>query len=65
MTATDPLLTPSEVATELRVDKRTVLDLLRSGKLPHIDLGWRTKRVRRSALDQYLVDQEAGSGSQT
>lgn len=61
MTAPDPLLTPTEVAAELRLDKRTVLDLLRSGILPHINLGYKTKRIKRSALDQYLADREAGT----
>jgi len=56
MTATDPLLTAAEVAAELRIDKRTVYHLLRSGQLPHINLGFRTKRIKRSALDQYLTD---------
>ena len=63
MTTPDPLLTAAEVAAELRLDKRTVYGLLRSGKLPHINLGHRTKRIKRSALDQYLADQEAGACS--
>lgn len=61
MTATDPLLTTSEVATELRVDVREVYKLLRAGTLPHINLGHRTKRIRRSALDQYLQDRETST----
>lgn len=63
MTATDPLLTTFEVAAELRVDIREVYKLLRAGALPHINLGHRTKRIRRSALDQYLADREADTCS--
>ena len=59
MTATDPLLTTFEVAAELRIDIREVYKLLRAGTLPHINLGHRTKRIRRSALDQYIKDREA------
>jgi excisionase family DNA binding protein len=60
---TDRLLTPAEVAAELRIDKRSIYALLREGTLPHIDLGHRTKRIKRSALDQYLSDREAGTCS--
>lgn len=63
MTASDPLLTTSEVAIELRVDVRQVYQLLRAGILPHINLGHRTKRIRRSALDQYVKDREADTCS--
>ena len=59
MATTDPLLTTSEVAKELRIDVRQVYQLLRQGKMAYIDLGHRTKRIRRSALDQYLADREA------
>ena len=54
------LLTPAEVADELRLDVRTVYALLRTGELPHIDLGWRTKRIRRADLDTYIASREAG-----
>lgn len=57
------MLTPAEVATELRVDVRTVYGLLRSGALPHANLGYRTKRVRRTALDAYLAAREIPGGS--
>jgi len=60
MTDTDPLLTPKEVADELRIDKRKVLKMLgdgTDGTIPHVDLGYRTKRVRRSALDTFLTQQ--------
>lgn len=59
-TPPDTLLTTFEVAAELRIDIREVYKLLRAGALPHINLGHRTKRIKRSALDQYLKDREAG-----
>jgi excisionase family DNA binding protein len=59
----DPLLTPAEVADELRIDTRTVYKLLRSQTLPHLDLGHRTKRISRSALDAYKKETETGECS--
>jgi excisionase family DNA binding protein len=52
------MLTPAEVAGELRVDIRTIYGLIREGTLPHINLGWRTKRIRRSVLDAYIKERE-------
>ena len=60
MIPTDPLLKPIEVATELRIDVRQVYKRMREGSLPYIDLGHRTKRIKRSVLDQYLEGREAG-----
>lgn len=48
------LLTPSEVANELRISVKTVQRLLRDGELPHIDHGYRLKRIRRSDLNAYI-----------
>ena len=39
-----PMLTPQEVASSLRVDRRTVYNWLRAGKLPATRIG-RTWRV--------------------
>ena len=50
----NPLLTPSEVADKLRIDVRSVYVLLRSGVLPHLDLGYRTKRIRATDFEAYL-----------
>lgn len=49
------LLTIPELANELRVDKRTVYRLMRSGKLPLqiIHVG-QSPRVRRVDLEAYL-----------
>lgn len=55
---TDTLLTPADVAKELGLNKRTIYAMLRSGELPHVDLGYRTKRIRRSALDEYIKQHE-------
>lgn len=49
----DEYLTPAEVAAELRVNVRTVYGLLRRNELPHFNLGHRTKRITREALDNY------------
>ncbi len=51
---TDILLTTAEVADELRISIRTVYTLVRTGALDCVDLGHRTKRVKRSALDEYI-----------
>ena len=55
---TDPLLTPAEVANELGVNTRTVYAKLRTGEIAHINFGYRTKRIRRSALDEYIKQHE-------
>lgn len=47
------LLTPEEVATELRVTRRTVYEWLRNGKLPGLRAG-RWWRVRREDLTAFL-----------
>ena len=57
----DPLMTPREVAQELRVDKRTVLRMIRTNEIDAIDIGYRTKRIRRSVLDKFLADRETGA----
>lgn len=61
MTDSDAWLTPAEVADILRLDKRAVLRKLGDGTrgtIAHIDIGYRTKRVRRSALDAFLREHE-------
>jgi excisionase family DNA binding protein len=56
VSSTPLLLTIPEVADELRVDKRTVYRLLRSGELdlPVIRVG-SSPRVRRLDLEQHLA----------
>lgn len=51
---TEELLTPKEVADALRISVKTVQAMLRNGTLPHIDHGYRLKRIRRSDLNAYI-----------
>ncbi len=57
----DEYLTPFEVATELRIDVNTVYRMMRGGELPHLNLGYKTKRISRIALDNYKKSKEVGS----
>lgn len=57
----DILLTVSEVAEELRLNVRTVQNLISRNKLKGLKLGYNTVRVYRSDLDAYL---EAGRQSE-
>ncbi len=55
----DPLLTPIEVATLLRLDVRTVYQLATDGTLaPTYKLGHRTLRIPQSTVDTYLDERE-------
>ena len=47
------LLTPEEVAAEVRVTRRTVYEWLRKGKLSALRAG-RSWRVRREDLETFL-----------
>ena len=61
----DPVLTPHEVADELKVHYETVLDYLRGGQIRGVKRG-RRWFVRRSAVEEFLtpdahdVDQVSG-----
>jgi len=48
--ANDRLLTPAEVREALRVGRRKLAELLRSGALEATYLGSRTVRIRESAV---------------
>ena len=48
------LLTPEEAAEELRVSRRTIFDLLKSGALESVLLGYRIRRIPRTALVAYI-----------
>lgn len=55
--STDPLLTPQDVAERLNVKLRTAYDMLAPGGVLHhlrIDLGHKTIRVRRDALEAFI-----------
>ncbi len=56
-------LTPDEVAEELRVDVTTVWRWMREGKLRHLNLGYRTKRVTRQDLDAFKAQSVWGGGA--
>lgn len=55
------LLTLTEVARLLRVSKRTVYALVRSGRLPSIRVGVRGVRVLETDLARYLEDAREGA----
>ncbi len=60
----DTLLTTDEVAEQLRINKRILFrEHLGTGpdKLPYIDLGHRTKRIRQSDLDAYLLERQGAA----
>jgi excisionase family DNA binding protein len=50
----DPVLTPHEVADELRVNYETLLDYLHDGRLRGVKRG-RRWFIRRSAVDEFLT----------
>jgi excisionase family DNA binding protein len=47
-----------EVAADLRVDRKTVYDLIRAGQLRALRMG-RTLRVTRQALEEFKADGRA------
>lgn len=55
----DKLLTTRQVADELQVSTRTVRRLAAARDLEVIDLGHRTKRVRRTELDRFIAAKES------
>lgn len=59
MSAGDPILTPEEVAEQLRMKKSWVYNAARTGELPHLRLG-RAVRFRQSAIETYLAGIEQG-----
>ena len=61
MSNNEELLTPQEAATELRVSKHSVLYWIRTEKLPALNLGHKTKRIRRSDFDAFKASRESGA----
>lgn len=57
------LLTPEEVAAEVRVTRRTVYEWLRNGKLPGLRAG-RWWRVRREDLEAFLRSGSVGQNGE-
>lgn len=53
----DKLLTTREVADELRVTERTVINWIQKGDLAAIDLG-KGYRIYRSELDRFIHERQ-------
>lgn len=58
LTNRDPLYTVDEAAEYLDVSARTVRRELARGSLTGVVLGRRARRIRRSALEDYIARQE-------
>ena len=54
---TTMLLTPEETAAELRIARRRVFELLKSGTLPSVKIG-RARRIRSTDLAAYVAELE-------
>jgi excisionase family DNA binding protein len=48
------VMTPQEVADRLKLNKDTVLRLIRSGKLPAVKIGSKTYRITEDALAAFM-----------
>lgn len=60
----DELLTVDEVAKALKMTRKGVYDLMRSQRLPYVQLGAiRGRRVRKSALEAFLRGADRGLGT--
>jgi excisionase family DNA binding protein len=57
------LLTVEEVARTLRVTRKAVYDLMRTGRLPYVQIGvTRGRRIERSVLERFLKGARRGVG---
>ena len=61
--ATIELLTVDQVAKRLAVTRRFVLTLIRTGRLPAVILGHKTKLVTGPALDDFIRQNERRAGA--
>lgn len=60
----DELLTVMEVARTLKVTRKAVYDMMRSGRLPYVQLGIsRGRRIRKSVLESFLKGADRGVAS--
>ena len=59
----DELLTPKQVADELRLDIRTIYRYIRNGQLPVVRLSAREFRIWRSKLNEFLRERETEKGT--
>ena len=55
----DELLTPEEIATELKVNVRTVYDYIQRGKFPNVKNVGRSYRIRRKDFNEFLEQSTA------
>jgi excisionase family DNA binding protein len=59
---TEPLLTYRQLERELGVKKNTLFYWVSKGEIPHVRLGARTVRFRRSDLEAWLASRRVGAG---
>jgi excisionase family DNA binding protein len=57
----DRLLTAKELARILGVDSTTIQNWVRTGQIPSVKLGTRTRRFRRSEVENWLKKNSQGA----
>src|ERR1700733_1751082 len=55
------IFTVAEAAAFLRLNMKTLYKLIDEGRVPHVRIGERRIRLRRSSLVAWLASQESGS----
>lgn len=55
------IMTPKQVAEYLQVHSKTVYDWIASGELPSIKLGPRSIRIKKSDIDDFLMERHSNS----
>jgi len=58
----EEFLTVEEIATRLKVTKKTVYDWMKAGNLRYVQVGLRSRRVPVSAFRKFLEEREHGLG---
>jgi excisionase family DNA binding protein len=58
------LLTVEETATQLRIARRRVFEMIRDGSLPSVKIG-RSRRIRSSDLAAYVANLEPADAQMT
>lgn len=56
----DRLLTAKQLASILGVDPTTIQNWVRAGQIPSVKLSTRTRRFRRSAVEEWLRQSSQG-----
>ena len=62
--AFDEILTYADVCRRYKLKRGTLYCWVSQGSIPHVRLGPRTVRFRRSDLEQWLAERTVGSGPQ-